>query len=72
MAPHAKATGTTTQRQDSHVTASGGSVPRAPSPPLALLPHGLFAARQTCPFGLDNAVTSLTRTLCPDARTYVE
>ena len=62
-APCAEATSTTTRRQDSHTTASGGSVPRAPSTLTALLPHGLFAARRAHPFGVDN-VASLARTTC--------
>jgi hypothetical protein len=63
-ASRAKAMGTMSRRQDGYATASGASVPRAPSPPSALLPHGLFAARRTYPFGLDNATTSLTKTIC--------
>jgi len=47
-------------------------MPRAPSPPSAQLPHGLFAARRMYLFGLDNAATSLARTICPSARTCVE
>jgi len=43
-------------------------VSRAPSPTAAkLLPHGL-----ALPFGLDNAVASLARAICPNAQTYVE
>ena len=52
--------------------ASGGSIPRAPSPPPALLPHGLFATRRILPFGLDNAAMSLARTICLGAGTCVE
>ena len=48
------------------------NLPRAPSPPSALLPHGLFATRRMLPFGLDNATTSLTRTIYPGASTCVE
>jgi len=32
----------------------------------------LFATRRALPFGLDNAVASLARTICPNAQTYVE
>jgi len=39
---------------------------------MTLLPHGLFAPRRALPFGLDNAVASLARTICPNAQTYVE
>ena len=59
-------------RGANHATASGGNAPRTPSPPSALLPHGLFVARRAYPFGLDNAATSLARAICPDARTHVE
>ena len=41
----AETTVTTVRRQNGHATASGGSIPRAPSPPSALLPHSLFATR---------------------------
>jgi len=58
--------------RDNHVTASGGGVPRAPSPPSVLLLHGLFAARRTYPFGLDNTAESLARTICSGAKMYVE
>jgi len=53
----AETTVMTARRQSSRMTALGGSVPRAPSPPSALLPHGLFATRWMLPFGLDNAMT---------------
>ena len=71
-APRAEATVTTARRQVSHVMASGSSVPRTPSPPSALLPHDLFTARWTYPFGLDNTAMSLTRAICPGAGTCVE
>ena len=71
-APHAKAKVMTARRQDDRATASGGSVPRAPSPPSALLPRKLFATRQMLPFGMDNAMTSLARTICLGAGTSVE
>jgi len=60
------------RRQSGHVMASGGSVPHAPSPPSALLPHGLFTTRQMLPFGLDNATTSLVRTISLGAGMCVE
>jgi len=41
-------------------------------PPTTLLPHGLFALKRAHLFGLDNAVTSLARIICPNAQTYVE
>jgi len=61
-APHIETTVTMARRQSGHTTASGGSVPRAPSPPSTLLPHGLFATRWMLPFRLDNAAMSLGRT----------
>jgi hypothetical protein len=57
-----KAAVTTARRQSDCTTALRGSVPHAPSPPSALLPHGLFATRRMLPFGLDKAATSLART----------
>jgi len=50
----------------------GDDAPRALSPSTTLVPHGLFAPRRTLPLGLDNTVTSLARTICPNAQTYVE
>jgi len=50
----------------------GDDVPRALLSPTTLLPHGLFAPRRALPFGLDNAAASLTKTVCPNAQTYVE
>ena len=70
--PCAETAVTTTRRQSGRATVSGGSVPRAPLPPSALLPHGLFTTRQMLLFGLDNAATSLARTICPDAGTCEE
>ena len=67
--PHTNTAITTTRRQSGHTTVPRDSAPRAPS---ALLPHGLFAARRRLPFGLDNAATSLARTICPDASTCIE
>jgi len=51
---------------------TGGDASRAPSPTARLLPHGLFTSRGALPFGLDNAVASLARAICPNAQTYVE
>ena len=46
---------------------------RTLSPTAAkLLPHGLFTPRRALPFGLDNAAASLTRTIRPNAQTYME
>jgi hypothetical protein len=63
---------TTASQRSGHLTAPRDNVPRAPSPPAALLPHGLFATRRMLPFGLDNATTSLARTICLCASTCVE
>ena len=71
-APRTEATGAIARRQDGHATTLDSSMPRALSPSTALLPHGLFASRRAHPFGLDNVVTSLARTICLDAKTYVE
>ena len=70
--PHTKAAVITVRQQSSCVTAPRDSVPHAPSPPSTLLSHGLFATRRMLPFGLDDAATSLARTICPGASTYVE
>ena len=43
-----------------------------PSPPSALLPHGLFATRCLLLFSLDNAMASLTRTIYPSASAQAE
>ena len=71
-APRTEATFTMVWHQVSHTMASGSSVPHAPSSVFVLLPDGLFVARRTYPFGMDNAVMSLTRTICPGARTCME
>jgi len=63
---------TTASQQSGHAMVPRDSVPRAPSPPSALLPHGLFATRRMLPFSLDNATTSLARTICLAANTCVE
>jgi len=55
-----------------HYTTTRGDAPRALAPTARLLPHRLFTPRRALPFGLDNAATSLARTICPNARTYVE
>jgi len=61
----------TAQRREDHTT-TGGDAPRALSPTARLLPHGLVTPRRALLFGLDNAAASLTRTICPNAQTYVE
>ena len=50
----------------------GDDAPHAPSSPTTLLPHRLFAPRRALPFTLDNAATSLARTICPNAQTNIE
>ena len=62
----------TVRRQDGHTTTLDNSAPRVFSPSTTLLPHGLFASRKAHLFGLDNVVTSLARSICPDAKTYME
>jgi len=57
---------------DGHTVTLDDSVPCALSPSTAQLPHGLFASRRAHPFGLDNAATSLTWEICPNAKTFVE
>jgi len=64
--------GMAARRHKDHVTTTGDSSSSALSPATALLPYGLFATRRALPFGLDNAATSLARTICPNAQTYVE
>ena len=59
------------QRSDHQIVPRDG-IPRALSPPSALLPHDLFTSRRTLLFGMDNAATSQARTICPGANTYVE
>ena len=71
-APHAEATSTTVWRQDGHTVTLDDGMPPALSPSVALLPHDLFTPRRACPFGLDNAATSLARAICPNTKTYVE
>ena len=71
-APHTRTAVTMANQQSGHPTAQSDSIPRAPLPPSALLPHGLFTARRMLPFGMDNSSTSLTRTICPGASTCVE
>jgi len=70
--PRPETTGMTARRHESRTTTTGDSAPYALSPDTTLLPHGLFAMRRALPFGLDNATTSLARTICPNAQTYVE
>ena len=70
-APRAGTVGMTAQRHEDHTT-TGGDAPHALSPTARLLPHGLFAPRRALPFGLDNAMASFARAICPNAQTYVE
>jgi hypothetical protein len=72
MAPHAEAADTAAPRHDDRATTPGNDAPRVLPPSTTLLSHGLFAPRRTHPFGLDNAVASLARTICPNTQTYVE
>jgi len=72
IAPRAQAAGVTARRHEDRATTLGDDAPRALSSSTMLLPHGLFAPRRALPFGLDNAVASLARTICPNAQTYVE
>jgi len=71
-APRPETVGMTARRHEDRVTTMGDGTPCALSPATTLLPHGLFALRRALPFGLDNAVASLARTICPNAQTYVE
>ena len=72
VASRTKTAVATTSQQSGRAMAPRVNLPRAPSPASALLPHGLFATRRTLLFGLDNAATSLTRTICPDIGMSVE
>jgi len=72
IALRTKVAATTVSQWGNHPTAPRDSIPRASSPPSALLLHGLFATRRTLPFGMDNVATSLTKKICLDANTYVE
>jgi len=69
--PAAPRTGTMGMPAQHHTT-TRGDAPRALAPTARLLPHGLLTQRRALPFGLDNATTSLARTICPNAQTYVE
>ena len=71
-APRPETAGMTARRHEDRTTTMGDGAPCALSPAATLLPHGLFAPRRALPFGLDNAATSLARTICPNAQTYVE
>jgi len=71
-APRPETAGMMAQRHKDRATTTGDGAPCALSPATTLLPHGLFAPRRALPFGLDNAVASLARTICPNAQTYVE
>jgi len=70
-APRTGAVGMTAQCHKDHTTI-GGDAPRALSPTVRLLPHGLVAPRRALPFGLNNAAVSLARTICPNAQKYME
>jgi len=65
--PRAGAAGTTARRHEDHAATLGDDAPHVLPSPTTLLPHGLFAPRRTLPFGLDNAASSLARTICPNA-----
>jgi len=71
-APRAETAGMMARRRKDRTTTMGDGAPCALSPATTLLPHGLFALRRALSFGLDNAATSLTRAICPNAQTYVE
>ena len=62
----------TSQGSNHRSAAPREAIPRVPSPPSALLPHVLFATRQLLLFGLDNAETSLTKTVRPSANAHIE
>ena len=66
-ARRAEAADTAARRHDGRAATLGDDAPRVLLPSTMLLPHGLFAPRRTHPFGLDNAATSLARTICPNA-----
>ena len=70
--PRPETAGVTARHHEDRTTTTGDGAPCALSPATTLLPHGLFAIRRALPFGLDNAATSLARTICPNAQTYVE
>ena len=65
--PRAEDAGATARRHEDRATTMGDDAPRVLSSPTTLLPHGLFTSRREPPFGLDNAVASLARTICPNA-----
>ena len=71
-APRHETAGMKARHHEVRTTTTGDGAPCALSPATTLLPHGLFAPRRALPFGLDNATTSLARTICPNAQTYVE
>ena len=71
-APRTEAADMMTSQRSGRTIMPKDSLPHALSPPSALLPHGLFATRRMPPYGLDNAVTSLARTICLGASTCVE
>lgn len=69
---HGTVTKPVSQGSDCYSAVPRETIPSAPSPPSALLPHGLFATRQMLPFGLDNTTTSLTKTVHPSTNAHVE
>ena len=71
-APHAETAGTMARHHEDRTTMTADGAPCTLSPATTLLPHGLFAPRRVLSFGLDNAAASFTRTICPNAQTYVE
>jgi len=68
----AETAGMTARRHEDRATTLGDGASCALSSSTTLLPHGLFAPRRALSFGLNNAVASLARTICPNAQTYVE
>ena len=68
----AEAAVTAAPRHDGRTATPGDNAPHVLPPSITLLPHGLFTPRRKLPFGLDNAVASLARMICPNAQTYVE
>jgi hypothetical protein len=71
-APRIEAADMMASQRSGRTIAPKDRLPHAPSPPSALLPHVLFTTRRMLPYGLDNAATSLARTICPGASMCVE
>ena len=72
IAPRGETTDTVARHCKDRATALSDDAPRLLPSSTTLLPHVLFAPRRTFPFGLDNAATSLARTIRPNVQTYVE